>query len=186
GIDALSAAPRDPDAIFGGTDVATCGWPSTVELGGSCSGTLVHPEVVIYAAHCGASYGKIYLGESIAAPARAVAPEWCLIYPGGGPGEGDDFAVCKLAEPVTDVPIVPILMGCETAALKAGVEVSLVGFGNADEGPYGVKREVRARVNGFKGDEIFIGGAGKDTCQGDSGGPVYVQLADGTWRVFGI
>ena len=185
-IDELRADPGDPDAIYGGTFVGACGWPSTVELGGSCSGTLVHPEVVIYAAHCGASYNKIYLGESISTPARVVSPESCAIFPGGGPGEGDDFAICKLAEPITDVPIVPILMGCETAALAEGAEVTLVGFGNADEGPYGVKREVRAKIQGLKGDEIFIGGGGKDTCQGDSGGPVFIQLADGTWRVFGI
>src|SRR5688572_27429935 len=54
--------PESP--IYGGTNVPSCGWPSAVELGGSCSGTLVHPELVIYAAHCGASYSWVRLGES--------------------------------------------------------------------------------------------------------------------------
>ncbi|MCY1054733.1 S1 family peptidase [Nannocystis sp. SCPEA4] len=174
------------DAIYGGTTVPACGWASTVELGGSCTGTLVHPQVVIYAAHCGASYSKIYFGENYQAAAKSVTPQWCKVYPGGQPGSGNDFAVCKLSQAVNDVPIVPILMGCETSNLQAGKQVTLVGFGNADNGPYGIKRQVTTTINGFDGDEISIGGNGKDTCQGDSGGPAFIKLADGTWRVFGI
>ncbi|MFZ6180829.1 S1 family peptidase [Nannocystis pusilla] len=177
---------EDGEAIYGGTTVPACGWASTVELGGSCTGTLVHPQVVIYAAHCGASYSKIYFGEKYTTPAKTVTPQWCKVYPGGQPGSGNDFAVCKLSTPVNDVPIVPILMGCETSNLQAGKSVTLVGFGNADNGPYGVKRQVTTTINGFQGDEISIGGNGKDTCQGDSGGPAFIKLADGTWRVFGI
>lgn len=185
--DEFSALDEDEgDAIYGGTTVPACGWASTVELGGSCTGTLVHPQVVIYAAHCGASYNKIYFGENYQAPAKSVTPSWCKVYPGGQPGSGNDFAVCKLSQPVNDVPIVPILMGCETSNLQAGKQVTLVGFGNADNGPYGIKRQVTTTINGFDGDEISIGGGGKDTCQGDSGGPAFIKLADGTWRVFGI
>lgn len=176
----------DPEGIYGGSPVPVCGWPSTVELGGSCSGTLVHPQVVIYAAHCGASYSKIYFGENYQQPARTVTPQFCKIYPGGGPGEGDDWAVCKLSQAVTDVPIVPILMGCEADILKPGQTVTLVGYGNADNGPYGIKRHVTTTVKSLANNEIEIGGGGKDTCQGDSGGPAFVKLADGTWRVFGI
>ncbi|MDC0672609.1 S1 family peptidase [Nannocystis radixulma] len=185
--DEFSAAiDEEGEAIYGGTTVSTCGWASTVELGGSCTGTLVHPQVVIYAAHCGASYSKIYFGENYQSPARAITPSWCKVYPGGEPGSGNDFAVCKLSQAVNDVPIVPILMGCETSILQPGRSVTLVGFGDADNGPYGIKRQVTTTVNGFDGDEISIGGGGKDTCQGDSGGPAFVKLADGTWRVFGI
>ncbi len=180
-------AEDDGTAIYGGTTVAACGWPSTVELGGACTGTLVHPQVVIYAQHCGASYSKIYFGENYQSPAKAVTPSSCKVISNGGPGTGKDYAVCKLSTPVTGVPITPILMGCETSILKAGQAVTLVGFGNADNGPYGIKRQVTTTINGIdKNNEISIGGGGKDTCQGDSGGPAFVQLADGTWRVFGI
>jgi hypothetical protein len=178
---------NEPSGIYGGSPVNVCGYPSTVELGGSCTGTLIHPQLVVYAAHCGASYPKIYFGENYQAPAKTVNTSGCKIFPGGGPGEGDDFAYCKLATAVNDVPITPVLMGCETQVLQPGKSVTLVGYGNADNGPYGIKRHVTTTINGIDANnEISIGGNGKDTCQGDSGGPAYVQLADGTWRVFGI
>jgi hypothetical protein len=185
--------PDEPDPpptshIYGGKPVAACGWPSTVSLGGSCTGTLVHPEVVIYAAHCGASYGWIRFGEHANdGSGRWVKTSQCRTLSGGGPGKGNDFAYCRLAEPVEDVPIVPILMGCETQALQPGAEVTLVGFGHANNGPYGVKREVTTVLNGItQNGEAHIGGNGKDTCQGDSGGPAFIELDDGTWRVFGV
>ncbi|MEZ4449338.1 MAG: trypsin-like serine protease [Nannocystaceae bacterium] len=176
------------EGVFGGSPVATCAWPSTVSMEGQCSGTLVHPEVVIFAQHCGTGYKQVRFGEKDSGGSgRSVPTEFCKTYSGGGPGSGHDFAFCKLAQPVTDVPIVPILMGCETDILQPGQDVTIVGFGFADDNSYGTKREVVAKINKITGDqEAFIGGGGKDSCNGDSGGPVFVQLADGSWRVFGI
>lgn len=179
--------PVEPTEIYGGEDTVACGWPTTVSMLGQCTGTLVHPEVVIFAAHCGSGYNAVILGESINGPKRQVPTEFCRTFPGGGPGNGQDFAFCKLSQPQLDIPIVPILMGCETDILQPGQTVTIVGFGNADTGPYGIKREVVTTINSIGGNgEADIGGGGKDSCQGDSGGPVFVQLADGSWRVFGI
>lgn len=47
----LQSAPEPPQ-VAGGEEVAICGWPTVVRVGG-CSGTLIHPEVVLYGAHLG-------------------------------------------------------------------------------------------------------------------------------------
>jgi MYXO-CTERM domain-containing protein len=184
GADVPLAGTIDPVGIYGGGPAGACDWPTTVSLGG-CTGTLVHPEVVIYAAHCG-GISEVFFGDSIYGQGRTVYPEFCDVYPGGGPGFGNDWAVCKLSEPVTDVPVTPPLMGCETELLVEGRPVWIVGFGNTDDGNFGVKYEAQTEFHYIQNGEAFVGGGGIDTCQGDSGGPVYIQLDDGSWRAFGI
>ena len=52
----IDADPAEP-SVYQGNPVGTCGWPTAVAVtsgGGLCTGTLVHPRVVVYAAHCGA------------------------------------------------------------------------------------------------------------------------------------
>lgn len=183
------ARAADAEPIYGGAKVKPCGWPTTVALGG-CTGTLVHPELVIFAAHCmegGGGPSKATFGDNENYPAFSVSTSTCKSNPKYGGQSGYDVAFCKLSKPVTQVPIVPILMGCETQVLVPGTQVVAVGFGQANDGlGWGPKREVTMALNSIKSGEAFIGGNGKDTCYGDSGGPVYVQLSDGSWRVFGI
>lgn len=198
GLPAIATASvgSDPEPlIYGGTPVDECAWPTTVSMGGSCTGTLVSPDLVFYAAHCGAGYNTVSMGERISpGHKRSVPTEFCMTNPAyqgnGSLGDGVDFAFCKLAQPVTDVPIVPILMGCETSILALGEMVTIVGFGQADNGPYGIKREVEVPIVQL-GVEAWVGGQGKSSCSGDSGGPLYVRLreeigGDGSWRVFGV
>jgi hypothetical protein len=191
---ALAGAPDEPvPRIYGGTPVEPCGWPTAVSMQGSCTGTLVHPQVVFYAAHCGSGYPAVNLGENVNGNGRKVATEFCMTNPefdGDNLGQGVDFAFCKLAQPITDVPIVPILFGCETSILQIGRTVTIVGFGQADNGPYGIKREVEAPIVQL-GVEAWVGGGGKSSCSGDSGGPLFIKLGsdvggDETWRVFGV
>jgi hypothetical protein len=192
GSDPASAEPLASidQPIFGGQNATTCQLPTTVLLNG-CSGTLVHPSIVTTAAHCGTNHRTAFFGESQSNPARSVPIEYCRTYTGSRvPGHLSDWAFCKLKTPVTDVPIVPILMGCETDILKPGKRVIVAGFGANTAPPndgFGTKRWVETTINQEDtGRGIQVGGMGKAPCFGDSGGPAFVQLDDGSWRVFGI
>lgn len=184
-------------AIYGGSAVEACGWPTAVFLGfngWACSGTLVHPDIVITAAHCpNSTSGRqavVSFGEGFGGGERDVGA-MCYSNPNYDGGVGaSDYGYCRLDSPVTDVPIIPPAWGCDLSAITAGREVVIVGFGQSDNGGSGTKREVTTTIQAIASQAV-IGGNGEDACQGDSGGPVYIQLksefgGDDTWRAFGI
>jgi MYXO-CTERM domain-containing protein len=181
--------------IYGGTAVEACGWPTAVFLsfgGSACSGTLVHPSIVITAAHCANAngvQGSAGFGEGFGGGERQVGAT-CYSNPSYNGSGSSDYGYCRLTSPVNDVPIIPPAFGCDTSALAPGREVVIVGFGQSDNGGSGTKREVTTTINAID-TQASIGGNGEDSCQGDSGGPVYIQLksefgGDDTWRAFGI
>jgi hypothetical protein len=181
-----------PSHVLGGSRVETCGWPTTVGLDDRCSGTLIHPSLVVYAAHCGANVNEVYFGADLARPERVARTRRCAVRPGGGPGNGRDIAFCVLDTPQLDIPIVPPIGGCELDVLERGREVVVVGFGITDSGESGVKHEARTLIVDFnESGEIFLYSEGVDTCTGDSGGPAFVELSvddgyDGSWRLLAI
>lgn len=183
-------SPPDPQSVIGGEPSPTCAWPTTVSMGG-CTGTLIHPEVVVYAAHCGPDVSAVWFGEeAFAGEGRAVPTAECHVNPEtlDGPFERHkDWAFCRLAEPVLDVPIVPPLMGCETTLLTPGREVTIVGYGLDEDGNSGVKRQGVTELQWIEEDGSVLAGDGEvGSCFGDSGGPIYLEMPDGSWRVFGI
>lgn len=208
----LSPDAPPPQPIVGGTDAAVCEWPATVmmleadETPVMCSGSLIAPDVVLTAAHCliperpivAIGFGEA--GQVFGTPAFTVAPTECVQHPDYAQFGVTDVAYCRLAEPVTTVPIVPLLAGCEVDVLQSDVEVTIVGFG-ATWGTYdeeqdavvtmgvGAKRHTTQTIDYVDEDQVEVNLLGADgsqsACFGDSGGPALVELDDGTWRVFG-
>lgn len=195
-----------PQPIVDGFEAKTCQFPSAVSMMTAgdfsfCTGTLVHPEIVLYAGHCHAAAHAAYVafGERADAPARTVATAACAAFPGYvSTAESIDLAYCRLSEPVTDVPIVPLATGCEIDAIDVGDEVMIIGFGASDavfdeNGEAtgltggGVKRYTTQTVETIDegGNDLVLVGGGSSACYGDSGGPVMIELPDGSWRVLG-
>lgn len=185
----VAAEPGSP-AIIGGDASGPCEWPSVVALttGGVCTATLVHPRVIVYAAHCGTLHTHALFGEHIDAPARTVPLLRCERYSDLFAVSSMDYAYCELAEPVEDVAITPILFGCDEALIEVGTPVTIVGFGDSSVGEpelIGRKHAADTQIVGYLS-TIGIGGMGVGAESGDSGGPALVQVADGSWRVLGI
>jgi hypothetical protein len=171
GVDRIGAA------IVGGAAVEESDFSAVVSLGG-CSGTLVHPSLVVYAAHCGTAIDEVRFGARSKEPTQVVRTDRCRSFPGAKLGDGTDLAYCVLQEAVAGIEPERILAGCEVDDFRVGDPAILVGFGVAREGgTYGRKRVAATSIADI-GDELLMAQGNVDTCRGDSGGPVFVERRD--------
>ncbi|MFV8752918.1 S1 family peptidase [Nannocystaceae bacterium ST9] len=184
--------PPDTPVIWGGEDTEPCAWPSVVMVtgGGSlCSAALIHPKVVLYAAHCGYQDKSVRFGDSQnSGKTRQV--EYCKVNPSyNGNSQSNDWAYCVLQEEVTEIPFTPVGYGCEVNQYAHnGADIAIVGFGN-DTGDTGAGRKRWAFTKMFNMDATTfdVGGNGYPTiCSGDSGGPAFIRYDDGSWHSYGI
>lgn len=195
-------------SIVGGQNAKECAWPAVffvktkAKTGeGMCTATLVHPRVLLYAAHCGTVL-HARMGEDVIAPSKILEAEdiessqaypdyqWLV-------DVEHDWAYAVLKEPILDVPIVPIAHSCEYNQLvKSGIQVHLVGFSpnkRSDEanpkpepGNYPLRWATSKVGSVSQKGRLTTGGNGIHGCGGDSGGPLMARLPDGSWRTIGI
>lgn len=179
------------NSIVGGREVGTCAWPSVV-VGDQCSGVLVHPEVILTMSYCTDEdgYADFYFGESYTDSELGVLGD-CY------ESDADPaLSYCFLDRSVDDVPLVPIIQGCEVAGLDEQIgapSFRAVGFGSTAvaASDQGIKREVALDYWGREDGNLWVGDENSTICYGDSGAPLFVRLvhrdgSDAGWRIVGL
>ncbi|NVB37782.1 Ig-like domain-containing protein [Pseudenhygromyxa sp. WMMC2535] len=205
GLAGLLAPPAFAEEPGGSSIIAedsaeVCSWPTTALAGFgapplygvACGTTLIHPELIVVYEECVAPVtSPVDFGELPWSGAHqevdllsTLAEDACVYHP------SRPFAVCRLAEPV-DLPITPIVFGCETEIFELGRQVAMVGYG-ADTYPEGDGEEPTKRWGWSRlvAVDPYTLTTAEDQAVGcgawDLGTPLYVRYPDGSWHVAGI
>lgn len=189
-----------PSRVTGGSSAKECAWPTVMLIGvtapngkdSSCTGTLVHPQLILYAAHCGRPhtilFGKdhhakhVLRKEGIEKVGRH--PDWK-----NDSMTAIDWGYIKLKEPIYNMPTIPVVDGCEVSKIqKVGQPVLFAGYSmNNGKTQDAIRlRWATTQVTNIAAGKIRSGGKGITACPGDSGGPMLAKLSDGSWRTIGI
>lgn len=210
--------------IIGGQEAGENEWPWIVALfnsdaenpadGQFCGGTLIHPWWVVTASHClpnetpdsfEVAIGIHDLRNDPENTYRRVAVQEVYLHPayetGLDPSIDGDIALLRLAEPVYDIPVLPLVHQFEL--IQPGVDGTVIGWGLTSDGGEGsevllevelpiVSLETANATGAYDTDltaDMIPAGfseGGKDSCQGDSGGPFVVRMNDGEWGLAGV
>ena len=210
----VTAAPSS--AVVGGGNASPGEYPSVAEVTFGpflCTGTLVTPDWVLSAGHCGS-----VTGAAVASPA-SWPPQLINVRIGGvtqNDGEqrtasrvivhpnyvatmGYDISLIQLSQSSSMAPTQVAGAG-ERSTWTAGTLETIVGWGATEEGgdvpdnlqearvPITTDQYCSGAYSDFDPATMVCAGfpqGGVDTCQGDSGGPMFGRNSAGALRVVG-
>lgn len=172
-VSAIDTERTEGRLVGGSCGATSCDWPNVVSLGGYCTGVLVHPELVLYAAHCGTGFSTVTFG--VPGAGTPVPIRYCRAYPEANASDGTDIAFCKLATRQS-MPFAAIANGCERQAVSVGQALMVVGTanGSCDGGSLAAGYFKVTAV----GQNIVIDDSAFGLCSGDSGGPAFAAVTD--------
>jgi len=203
-----SAQGEPGPRVVGGTRAALGEFPWMVRLSMGCGGAMYTTQLVLTAAHCvgstgnntsiTATVGVVDLQDTSATKVKSTYVHRSTTY---GTSTGGDWALIKLATPITGVATLPV---ATTTAYDSGT-FTVAGWGAASEGGAQQRYLLKANVpfvddvtcrdaGSYYSDLIFpaeicagqMATGGVDTCQGDSGGPMFRRNAANAWIQVGI
>ncbi len=200
---ALSASPAM--AIVGGNDVSPGEYPSVAEItfgAFGCTGTLISPDTILSAGHCGSLTGGAGLGSPAAYPPQLITVRVGSYHSGDGEqvpvrsvaispnyliGDSNDVSILKLSRNSVKAPTKVAGAG-ERGLWSAGTVATISGWGVTTEGgsapntlqegqvPITTDAYCAGAYSNFDAATMVCAGypqGGVDTCQGDSGGPLF-------------
>jgi secreted trypsin-like serine protease len=199
---ALGAAPAS--AIVGGANASPGEYPSVAEItfgAFGCTGTLISPDTVLSAGHCGSVTGaavaspaawpaqlvNVTIGSYRSGDGERVPVSSVTVSPSYLATDGNDISVLKLTRNSVKAPTKVAGAG-ERGLWTAGTLATIAGWGVTSEGgsapttlqeaqvPIVTDASCAGAYSNFDASTMVCAGypqGGVDTCQGDSGGPLF-------------
>jgi secreted trypsin-like serine protease len=203
-------------SVVGGHDTAPGAYPSIARVTFGpflCSGTLIAPNYVLTAGHCGSVTGdavaspagwpaalfNIRIGGDTASGGESRGVSQVVVNPNYLLTSGYDITLLKLTTASTKAPT-KVAGASEGSIWSAGTLETIVGWGATEEGgdlpnhlqeaqvPITTDAYCAGAYSDFDAATMVCAGfpqGGVDTCQGDSGGPMFGKLSGGALKVVG-